>query len=394
MSITLQQSPAFGVTASGTSITVTPTPITNGNGVVVVVGASKAVATIGDSTGTNTYTLDGTANFFGAVWSSIYRLSTAVGGITSVTVTIAATGILVVGVYEILGSITVNAGNATNANTATPAAGAFTTTNPNTIAIGCLLSAATATAQPSGYVSDLLAPGGVTGFGAAHLVYTSIQTGINPAWATNASGGSATTILAYTSTNLGNPPPTLQQVLRRRLFPVGPWPFGLPITPTWYQAPPAAAPPSPAPPVMGPIQTFPLSLRLGLLHRAPVSPPPSSVGPAPPTPPEPPGPGQGINAELLRRQAYFGDERRPKAISDKMSIFFNSLLRRGHIRKSGTVDFTLIGGAYVTNRDPTATDDIIAGFPRGASWINSVTLHEWVCVVNTTAAAIWKVRTS
>lgn len=192
--ITLAQAPVGGNSGSGTTLTVTPGgAITNGNGVVVCIGTSKTISSVKDNNNVS-LTLARTNNFFSADYSHIYYLSAASGSPTSITVTISATGVIRATVYEVIGTITAHAGNSSNANTSSPAAGAFTTTTPDTITFGAVFNTSISS-PPPGYALDF----NNAGVGAAHIVYTTTQSAINPTWSCSA-GGESCCIEAFTST--------------------------------------------------------------------------------------------------------------------------------------------------------------------------------------------------
>jgi hypothetical protein len=384
--ITLAQAVATNTSGGTTQLTVTPgVGVTNGNGLIVAVGWSTSAPTsVTDNNGVALAAAQA-QNFFGSYGCSLWWLSAASGSPTSVKVNFSGSNACQATVYEVVGAITPNAGNGNNANVVNPSAGAFTTTNPNTVAVACVKAGSAITAQPAGYSLDLNA----ANFGAGYQVYTATQTGINPTWTTNTSSGAPVCIEAFTSSVVGAPPPVFPTPVRRALFLAGPWPFGLPYVVVTQSAPPVPPPTAPVPPVMPMVAQLSLALRVGLFHRVPVPPVPFPPPVPPVPPPPPPGPGRADRSTQLRRQSYVADDRRDRRASDQLADIVNSLTGKGHLIQTGPADWVIVGAARTQGRDPLPTDDVTQGFEPGMLWLNTATRGKFMCVDNTAGAAVW-----
>lgn len=46
--------------------------------------------------------------------------------------------------------------------------------------------------------------------------------------------------------------------------------------------------------------------------------------------------------------------------------------------------------AFIGAVDPSASDDNVLGYERGVRWLNTSSLRIWVCVDDSTGAAVWR----
>jgi hypothetical protein len=378
--ITLQQPVAAVANAGTAALTITPgSAFTAGNGVVVGIGSSTRAPTSVVDSNAVALTFVRSNNFFGAPFATIYYLPTVTGSPTSVTINFASSTEVEAAVYEVVGTIGLNAGSGTNANGSNSAPGAFTTTVANTFAVS-VLKDNVISAAPAGYTLDL----NNTSCGVASIVYTSIQTGINPAW-TNTGGGYGISTEAFTST-VTSVEYWVPCWLRRQGLPVpaefNPLTNALRLAPALLSQGVAAA------------AYFPTAMK-SFSFPTPTTRPgdvrqPLLFGLTPS--PLPPGPGHGDHTPFIRRLpagTSQDDKRRLERVHDQLSSLLNSLIGQGVAVQLSPERWTWRGGARVETRYPTAVDDASQGVVVGALWVCSVDRAKFICVDNTQNAAVW-----
>lgn len=107
----------------------------------------------------------------------------------------------------------------------------------------------------------------------------------------------------------------------------------------------------------------------------------------------PTGPGKGKQRPFFQRAPRPTEAnylRRMASITEKQMNLLNSLIRQGVLAQSSAEDWLLRPGGFSAARGPLASDDDTDGVQVGSTWVDTSAGEVYVCVDNTSGAAIWK----
>ncbi len=80
---------------------------------------------------------------------------------------------------------------------------------------------------------------------------------------------------------------------------------------------------------------------------------------------------------------------RARRFTEKLSVMVNSLFAQRYIVLEGPASYSIRSGAWVHARAPLATDDFSQGIQVGNIWVDTLTSKAYICVDNSSLAAIW-----
>ena len=96
------------------------------------------------------------------------------------------------------------------------------------------------------------------------------------------------------------------------------------------------------------------------------------------------------NLPFLERVPDGSDTRRLARHADKLSQFVNSCLGKGQIVMTDQGEYEIRGGAIVSDRAPTSTDDRSIGAFQGCAWMDTTNEDMYFCLDASLGAARWK----
>jgi hypothetical protein len=108
----------------------------------------------------------------------------------------------------------------------------------------------------------------------------------------------------------------------------------------------------------------------------------------PPPLPIPIWPGATL-APLLNRTPAVEDQRL-RRFTELISEMYNSLVKRGYIRKTSETQWAIQTGPFQGTRPPGINDDVTIDAVVGSFWVDTITDVVYVCVSNVQAKARWK----
>lgn len=97
-----------------------------------------------------------------------------------------------------------------------------------------------------------------------------------------------------------------------------------------------------------------------------------------------------LKKPFLARVPDPGDRNRLTRHTELLSTMWNSLVRQGFLQQTAPATYVIIGGGFVMDRAPGATDDEAIGANPGSTWVDQTSQKVWWCIDNTRGAAVWK----